>query len=69
MFMKVWYVCVAVLVFAGMTNASVLAQRRGPSRGNQQRAAQQGWISSLDEGMSEARKTGKPLMVVIRCQP
>lgn len=67
--MNVRYVCIAVLVLAGMTSASVLAQRRGPSRQNQQQAGQQGWISSLDDGMAEARKSGKPLMVVIRCQP
>lgn len=28
-----------------------------------------GWLSSLEEGKTEARKTGKPLMVVLRCVP
>jgi hypothetical protein len=28
-----------------------------------------GWLSSLSEGKAQARKTGKPLMVVIRCVP
>ena len=32
-------------------------------------AAKMGWHSSLDAARTEARKTGKPLMVVIRCDP
>jgi hypothetical protein len=28
-----------------------------------------GWLSSLDAGKAEARRTGKPLMVAIRCVP
>jgi hypothetical protein len=28
-----------------------------------------GWLGSLEEGQAQARKTGKPLMVVVRCQP
>jgi hypothetical protein len=31
--------------------------------------ARYGWLSSLEEGRAQARKTGKPLMVVIRCVP
>jgi hypothetical protein len=32
-------------------------------------AAQYGWLSSLEEGKKQARESGKPLMVVIRCVP
>ena len=28
-----------------------------------------GWLGSLEQGKAAARKTGKPLMVVIRCVP
>lgn len=28
-----------------------------------------GWLSTLQEGKQQASKTGKPLMVVLRCQP
>jgi hypothetical protein len=42
----------------------------GPSlaqRGDQ--SAKYGWLSSLESGKSESRRTGKPLMVAIRCVP
>jgi hypothetical protein len=32
-------------------------------------AAKNGWIFNLDEGFTQAKKSGKPLMVVIRCLP
>jgi len=32
-------------------------------------AAQYGWLSSLEQGKAQAQKTGKPLMVVVRCVP
>ena len=31
--------------------------------------ARNGWLSSLSEGKAEAKKTGKPLMAVVRCVP
>jgi hypothetical protein len=67
--MKTGFVGIVALVFAASTLASALAQRRGPAREDGRQASQQHWLSSLDEGMAEARKTGKPLMVVIRCVP
>jgi hypothetical protein len=42
------------------------AQKGG--KGDQE-AVRQGWIFSLEEGKTQARKTGKPLMVVVRCVP
>jgi hypothetical protein len=48
-----------------LTDASVQAQRR---RGDQD-AARFGWLSNLESGKAEARKSGKPIMVVLRCVP
>ena len=28
-----------------------------------------GWLGSLEQGKAQARTTGKPLMVVVRCVP
>jgi hypothetical protein len=41
----------------------------GAQKGREVNGAQYGWLSSLEEGKAQARKTGKPLMVVIRCVP
>jgi len=47
--------------------SGVLAQ---PDRGRPDAdAAKNGWLFSLDEGLTQAKKSGKPLMVVIRCLP
>jgi hypothetical protein len=32
-------------------------------------AIQKGWLSDYRQGLAEARKTGRPLFVVFRCQP
>ena len=32
-------------------------------------AGQYGWLSDLRTGKEQARQTGKPLMVVVRCVP
>ena len=68
-FMKFGFACFVAVSLVGLTLSPVMAQRRGPRGGDQRDAGARGWLSSLDEGMSESRKTGKPLMVVIRCQP
>ena len=68
-FMKSGFTCFVALSLVVLTLTPVMAQRRGPRGGDQQEAWQNGWLSSLDEGVAEARKTGKPLMVVIRCVP
>jgi hypothetical protein len=46
----------------------VMAQPRGVRRGEQP-AGKYGWLSSLEAGKAEARESGKPLMVVVRCVP
>ena len=48
----------SVLAVAGPT----FAQR-------EESGARYGWLSSLEAGKSEARRSGKPLMVAIRCVP
>ena len=52
----------------GLTAGPSAAQPRRPRRGDQP-AVQFGWHFSLQEGKTEARKAGKPLMVVVRCVP
>ena len=32
-------------------------------------AVQKGWLGGLEAGQALAKKTGKPLMVVFRCEP
>ena len=59
----------AVLAIAGLllTHASASAQRGREREGRG--AGRNGWGSSLAAGLHEARQTGKPLMVVLRCEP
>ena len=47
-------------------NTTATAQ---PKRGRDQDAARYGWLPSLAEGKVQAKKTGKPIMVVMRCVP
>ena len=61
--------CVVVFGLVALTGTNAMAQRRGPRGGGEPDARQAGWLHSLDEGQALAQKTGKPLMVVIRCQP
>jgi hypothetical protein len=51
-----------------LSDASLMAQFRGSRRADQQ-AAKYGWLFNLEEGKSQARKNGHPLMVVLRCVP
>jgi hypothetical protein len=60
-------VAVAAMGFAGWLTGPASAQPKGGRFGPN--AAAYGWLSSLEEGKSQARRTGKPLMVVIRCVP
>ncbi len=54
-----------VVAVVALVDTSLLAQ---PRRGRSQ-ARDHGWIFNLDEGKALARTTGKPLMVVLRCEP
>lgn len=60
----------------GLLASAILVQhagaqppRRERERGNEQEATRHGWLWSLEEGKAKAKKTGKPLMVVVRCVP
>lgn len=63
--MKTGIIACAALGVVLLIDTPTQAQRRG--RGED--AARHGWLSSLQEGKAQARKTGKPLMVVLRCVP
>ena len=59
--------CAAFLALGALVlaDSSALAQRgrRGPQGGRY------GWLGSLEQGKAQARDSGKPLMVVLRCEP
>jgi hypothetical protein len=59
---------VAALALTGVVlcESPALAQR---GRRGEQDAVRNGWLFSLAEGKRQARATGKPLMVVMRCVP
>jgi hypothetical protein len=48
---------------AEFASAQPKGDRFGPN------ATSYGWLGSLEQGKAQARKSGKPLMVVIRCVP
>ena len=59
---------VAALALAGvaLADAPVMAQR---GRFGERSTARNGWLFSLSAGKQQARATGRPLMVVVRCEP
>jgi hypothetical protein len=59
---------VTVLALAGIVLSDGCAQAQHGRR-SEVAAARNGWIFSLSEGKQQARKTGKPIMVVLRCVP
>jgi hypothetical protein len=68
--MKSGIIRVVALVIAAWGSASLHAQFSRP--GNETfdpDARRNGWIFSLQQGQAQARKTNKPLMVVLRCNP
>jgi hypothetical protein len=64
--MKRGYLGVLALGMVFLTGTSVHAQPRGRADPD---AAKNGWLIDLDAGITEAEKSGKPLMVVFRCVP
>lgn len=59
-----WLVCSGLML---LTGGNVMGQPRfGELDGD---AARYGWGSSLTEAKSKAQKSGKPIMVVVRCVP
>jgi hypothetical protein len=59
---------VAALALAGLALAEEPARAQRGRRGDRD-AFRHGWLFSLGEGKRVARKSGKPLMVVLRCVP
>jgi hypothetical protein len=64
--MKSRYILLAALSCIAFGDGPLPAQVKGPGV---PQAARYGWLSSLEEGKAQARKSGKPLMVVVRCVP
>jgi hypothetical protein len=56
-----------VLLALGILSLTSLPGQAQPRRGEQ--AGRYGWLASLSEGKAQAKRTGKPLMVVLRCVP
>jgi hypothetical protein len=40
-----------------------------PGRRGEPQPSRYGWLPSLEQGEAQARRNGKPLMVVVRCVP
>jgi len=55
---------VAALGGSSLASEPVLAQKGGGAN-----AFQYGWLGSLEQGKAEAARSGKPMMVVVRCVP
>ncbi len=56
------------LLWNGLAESQVLAQRGGRGRETDD-SAQYGWHANYQEAKALAKKSGLPLMVVIRCIP
>ena len=58
----------AALALGLLALAAAPASAQG-RRFDEPQAARYGWLPGLEEGKAQARRTGKPLMVVLRCVP
>ncbi len=54
---------------AALAALSLTASFAGAQSAASKAATKFGWHSSWETAQAEARKTGKPLMVVFRCDP
>ena len=52
-----------------LTVLSLVAPWAGAQNPKGQNASKYGWHSSWETARAEARRTGKPLFVVFRCEP
>jgi hypothetical protein len=59
----------AALALTGIALGAGPALAQRGMRGGEQAAARNGWVFSLSAGMHTAKRTDKPLMVVLRCVP
>lgn len=53
----------------GMILANVQMSHAHGDRRWRETAARYGWLTDYSKAKAEARKTGKPMMVVLRCVP
>ncbi len=60
------YAAVLALGLLTLADTPALAQR---GRRGRPQAGRSGWLFSLEQGKAQARESGKPLMVVLRCEP
>jgi len=51
----------------GLVAALLLSS--GPASAQKGSAGGRGWLASLEAAKAQAKKSGKPLMVVFRCEP
>ncbi len=65
-FMRTIFFALMAFGVAGIGTTSALAQKKGKFQDD---APRFGWRESLPVAMTEARRTGKPVMVVLRCIP
>jgi hypothetical protein len=55
----------ALVLFVAFGVATAAHAQQRPS----QFMAKYGWLNNLDQAKAEARKTGKPIFLVFRCEP
>src|SRR5215208_6122805 len=71
MYVRHWLLFFSFLISAGLAQAATVKDREGAVR--QDRATMENdarWIyNDVERGFAEARKSGKPLLVVLRCVP
>lgn len=60
-------ILVIALSTVALSAEQALAQFKGGKFGDP--SARFGWLPSLAAGKAEAKRTGKPMMVVLRCVP
>lgn len=60
-----WWIAGSVLGVGLLGLAQVVAQRSPAA----QLAQANGWHANYDTALAEARRTGKPIMLVFRCEP
>ena len=51
----------------GLVGALLLGS--GPAAAQKGKPSGRGWLTSLDAAKAQAKQSGKPLMVVFRCEP
>lgn len=64
--------CLPIHLLAGLFVAGIAPEiraQRGGFDGDFREAAKYGWLSSYQEGLNQAARLRKPMMLVFRCVP